>query len=207
VVPLNGRVVLYRRNRSKSSKALEQWDAVPRRPPALRGEHVTAVSEQAPSDNGRTTFEVAFDLESEGRGWPPVSVERLWGEKTGVKFELRLLNVPFFARGVAYGDLVHVRPDNDRRELVFEKLNGESGHSTVRVVLKDRDARTEVEDRLEAAGCSWETAAQFAALLAVDVPRAADYQALREWLLARTAEGVIEFRESAVSALHRGSTL
>lgn len=157
---------------------------------------------QQTSGTSRTTFEVAFDLLPEAPDWPPVAVERLWGERTAVDSELRLLNVPFFARGVAYGDLVHVRPDHDRRELVFERLNGESGHSTVRITLLDGRARRDVQDRLRAAGCSWETAAQFAALLAVDVPADGDYRALRDWLTARSGEGAIEFQESAISARH-----
>ncbi|MEY9889138.1 hypothetical protein ABIA35_006106 [Catenulispora sp. MAP12-49] len=151
---------------------------------------------------GRSTFEVAFDLKPEAPNWPPVPVERLWGEKTTVEFEMRLLNVPFFARGVAYGDLVHVRPDQERRELVFERLNGESGHSTLRITVLDQRAGRDVQTRLRAAGCSWETAAQFSALLAVDVPADGDYRALRDWLVARRSEGTIEFQESAISARH-----
>ena len=156
---------------------------------------MAAASGQPRSDTGRTTFEVAFDLKAEAPDWPPVTVERLWGEKTAVESELRLLNVPFFARGVAYGDLVHVRPDHDRRELVFERLNGESGHSTIRITIRDNRA-------LREAGCSWETASQFASLLAVDVPADSDYRALRDWLKTRMGDGTIEFQESAISALH-----
>jgi len=163
---------------------------------------VAAASGQSRSDTGRNTFEVAFDLKAEAPDWPPVTVERLWGETTAVESELRLLNVPFFARGVAYGDLVHVRPDNDRRELVFERLNGESGHSTIRITLLDGRALRDVQNRLREAGCSWETASQFASLLAVDVPADSDYRALRDWLKARMREGTLEFQESAISALH-----
>jgi len=163
---------------------------------------VAAASGQPLSGTSRTTFEVAFDLKAEAPNWPPVSVERLWGEKTTVEYEMRLLNVPFFARGVAYGDLVHVRPDQNRHELVFERLNGESGHSTLRITLLDKRARREVQDRLREVGCSWETAAQFSALLAVDVPADGDYGALRDWLKGRAREGAIEFQESAISALH-----
>lgn len=163
---------------------------------------MAAASGQPLPGTGRTAFEVAFDLQAEAPDWPPVAVERLWGEKTAVDFEMRLLNVPFFARGVAYGDLVRVRPDQERHELVFERLNGESGHSTLRITLLDDRARREVQDRLRAAGCSWETAAQFGSLLAVDVPADGDYRALRDWLTARMEQGMIEFQESAISARH-----
>lgn len=163
---------------------------------------MAAASGRPRSGPRRTTFEVAFDLKAEAPNWPPVEVERLWGEKTAVDSELRLLNVPFFARGVAYGDLVRVRPDRDRDELVFERLNSESGHSTLRITVLDKSARREIQGRLREAGCSWETAAQFASLLAVDVPADCDYRALRNWLKARMADGTIEFQESAISALH-----
>lgn len=102
--------------------------------------------------SGWELFKVAFDLAVERADWPPVSTERLWGEKTGVKFEVRVVSVPFFARGIAYGDLVRVRPDHERRELVFEEFTAESGHSTVRVVVMDASAGGGVETRLRAAG-------------------------------------------------------
>ncbi|MBS2546426.1 DUF4265 domain-containing protein [Catenulispora sp. NL8] len=162
------------------------------------------MSQQPTSASGAKMFKVAFDLDAEKPNWPPVSVERLWGEKTEVKFEIRLLNTPFFARGVAHGDLIQVRPDHERRELVFDHFTSESGHSTTRVVLMDTEAGSEVETRLREAGCSWEKSEQFASLLAVDVPPAVDYRPLREWLRALTADGVIEFQESAISSIHRG---
>lgn len=153
--------------------------------------------------SGARLFKVAFDLGLERPGWPPVSIERLWGEKTRVKFEVRVVNTPFFARGIAYGDLVRVRADHDRRELVFERVTAESGHSTVRVVLMNAETRADVEGRLEEAGCSWESARQFGSLLAVDIPLVADYRALRAWLSERADAGAIEFQEGAVSSLHR----
>src|SRR5436190_17668608 len=80
-------------------------------------------------------FLVAFDLPRERPDWPPIEAERLWGEKTPTKFEIRVQETPFFIREVAMGDLVRVRPDNERRELVFESYTAESGHSTIRLVM------------------------------------------------------------------------
>jgi Domain of unknown function (DUF4265) len=164
---------------------------------------VTTMNQRPTSAGGAKMFKVAFDLQPERPNWPPVSVERLWGEKTAVKFEIRVVNTPFFARGVAYGDLVQVRADHERRELVFEKFTSESGHSTVRIILMGAGARDEVESKLGEAGCSWEGAEQFASLLAVDVPPAVDYRPLRDWLRARAGDGTIEFQESAISSNHR----
>jgi hypothetical protein len=164
---------------------------------------VRVVSTQPVSASGAKLFKVAFDLDLERPGWPPVSTERLWGEKTRVKFEVRVVNTPFFARGIAYGDLVQVRPDHDRRELVFERFTAESGHSTVRIVFMNTEARGDVEGGLEAARCSWESTRQFGSLLAVDIPSAVDYRALRAWLRKRADSGAIEFQEGAISSVHR----
>jgi hypothetical protein len=160
-------------------------------------------SKQPISESGAKLFKVAFDLALERPDWPPVSVERLWGEKTEVKFEIRLVNTPLFVRGIAYGDLIAVRPDNERRELVFDHLKSESGHSTIRIVFLQRDKRVTVEGKLRAAGCTWTSARGFGNLLAVDIPPEVNYVNLREWLLLQVESEVIEVQEGSISASHR----
>ncbi|MFF5483448.1 DUF4265 domain-containing protein [Streptomyces sp. NPDC012935] len=160
-------------------------------------------SERPVSASGAKLFKVAFDLEAEHADWPPVSVERLWGEKTDVRSEIKVVNTPFFVRGIAYGDLIRVRPDHERRELVFESFTLESGHSTIRVVFLRSGLRESVERRLRDAGCSWETAGGFENLLAVDIAPTINYGELRQWLAERVDSGDLEFQESAISAIHR----
>lgn len=155
------------------------------------------------SSSGAKLFKVAFDLELERPGWPPVAVERLWGEKTNVKLEVRVANIPFFVRGVSFGDLIQVQPDHERRELVFERLRAESGHSTIRIVIMKAEARQEIESALSRAGCSMENAVQFENLIAVDIPPETPYQALLQWLVARREDGDIEVQEAAISTGHR----
>lgn len=155
------------------------------------------------SPNGAKMFKVAFDLDSERADWPPVSVERLWGEKTEVKFEIRVANTPFFARGIAFGDLIRVRPDNERRELVFESFTSESGHSTIRIIFLIRGERRLVEERLRSAGCNLTSMRGFASLIAVDIPPSVDYEELRKWLLRKVESETIEIQESAISTVHR----
>lgn len=161
-------------------------------------------SERSVSASGAKMFKVAFDLNRDESGWPPVSVERLWGEKTDVRFEIRVANTPFFIPGIAFGDLIQVRADHERRELVYESFTAESGHSTVRVVFMRDGARQSVERKLHEAGCSWETTEGFENLLAVDVPPEVDYGGLRSWLRDRVGSGDIEIQESAISTSHRG---
>lgn len=80
-------------------------------------------------------FQVVFDLPEEGAIWPPVTPERLWAAKTQEKLHLAVRNTPFYVKGITYGDLILVCPDNERREIVFDRLVSESGHSTVRVLV------------------------------------------------------------------------
>src|SRR5881392_3705677 len=81
----------------------------------------------------------------------------------------RSVNTPFYLKGLAFGDVVRVRPDHERRELVFEEFLAESGHSTVRVVVKEAGAEPGLSDLLLGFGCSWEIDSS-GILWAVDVP-------------------------------------
>ncbi|MFE6172381.1 DUF4265 domain-containing protein [Streptomyces sp. NPDC056464] len=160
-------------------------------------------AERPVSATGAKLFKVAFDLDAEHANWPPVPVERLWGEKTDVRFEIRVVNTPFFARGISYGDLIRVRPDHERRELVFESFTSESGHSTIRVVFLRSGVRDPVEHRIRDAGCGWNTVRGVKNLLAVDIPPTVGYDELRRGLVERVDSGDLEFQESALSAIHR----
>ncbi|MEU3531178.1 MULTISPECIES: DUF4265 domain-containing protein [Streptomyces] len=164
---------------------------------------MTQSSGRPVSPNGAKMFKVAFDLDLERADWPPVSVERLWGEKTEVKYEIRVVNTPFFARGIAFGDLIRVRPDNERRELVFESFTSESGHSTIRVIFLEEGERESVEEKFRAIGCNLSSSHGFASLIAVDIPPSVNYEELRQWLLRKVESEVIEIQESAISAIHR----
>jgi hypothetical protein len=161
------------------------------------------VDHQLSSLRGAKSYKIAFDLEKESQSWPPVAVERLWAERTDVRFRFRVANIPFFVRGIACCDLVVALPDDDRREFVFSELGSESGHSALRIVIMDPLAQGDVEAKLRNAGCSWETATQFKSLIAVDVPSEVEYSALRKWFIERTDSGVLELQESAISSIHR----
>ncbi|MBE1590023.1 hypothetical protein H4W80_008281 [Nonomuraea angiospora] len=119
-----------------------------------------------------------------------------------IKYAVKIVNTPLFASEIAYGDIVRVRPDHGRRELVFERLISESEHSAVRVILTGVDVRAEVQELVSAAGCTWESG-RFSSLLAIDIPAEADYRALRQSLLGLKSAGKIGLQESAVSNVHR----
>ncbi len=146
-------------------------------------------------------FKVAFDLEQVADNWPPFSVERLWARKTGVVGELELVNTPFFVRGVAFGDVVRVHPDHDRREMVFDEVTARSGNSTVRIVLNDEDCRDALLELFERAGCTWEFSGA-GPHLTVNIPASVDYRELRRKLVELKTSGVIGVEEAFVSTGH-----
>ncbi|MET8687948.1 DUF4265 domain-containing protein [Streptomyces sp. NPDC004732] len=147
-------------------------------------------------------YKVAFDLPGEVADWAQASSERLWTGKTSVQMEVEVRNTPFYVKGVAYGDIVRVRPDHERRELVFEEFVSEGGHSTVRVIIRAEGARGVVDDVLRSFECSWEIDAT-GYLWAIDVPPNVDYASMRVALLRVAGEGEIGIEEGALARARR----
>ncbi|WP_133853452.1 DUF4265 domain-containing protein [Labedaea rhizosphaerae] len=147
-------------------------------------------------------FKVAFDLPDGVAEWAGAASERLWTAKTSVRWEVEVRNTPFYIKGVAFGDIVRIRADHERREFVFEEFVSESGHSTVRVVLKSEDAGDRLGALFGVFGCSWEID-RAGILWAIDVPVQVDYSSLRTALLALANEGKIGIEEGALAREHR----
>ncbi|MBP2337379.1 hypothetical protein JOF41_003557 [Saccharothrix coeruleofusca] len=147
-------------------------------------------------------YKVAFDLPDETADWARASSERLWAGKTSVQMEVQVRNTPFYVKGVAFGDIVRVRADHERRELVFEEFVSEGGHSTVRVVIRDDNVRSIVDDILRSFECSWEVDAT-GYLWAIDVPPEVDYVPMRAALLRIVNEGRIGMEEGVLARIRR----
>jgi len=148
-------------------------------------------------------FQVAFDLPQVSATWPPFSTERIWAKNTPAPYQLELQNIPFFVRGLSCGDIIRAKPDHERRELVFDGLVRHSGHSTVRVILRDKTHanRDRVLEIFRAAGCTWEfTNVEFH--FAVDIPAECDYRSLRATLVELISAGGIEVEEAFVAEGH-----
>ncbi|MGM1065181.1 DUF4265 domain-containing protein [Saccharothrix sp. Mg75] len=151
-------------------------------------------------------FKVAFDLrdESASEFTTALSTERMWTEKTTTQVVVQVRSIPFFVRGVAFGDTVRVRADHDRRELVFEELLTRSGHSTIRISIPSQNAAVPVEDALQRLGCSWETISAGMSW-AVDVPPEVDYSSARTALLLVVAKAGAVLEEASVAAGHHSN--
>lgn len=112
------------------------------------------------TDQTRVFFRV------ERPGLPQPGVEGLWAERVGPD-TYRLLNIPFLARGYAWGDVV--RCDNVQDRLVAQETISHSGSSTLRLLFRDT-TRPEVQQivgYLQYLGCSFENSHN---LYAFDVP-------------------------------------
>ncbi|MGW6904843.1 DUF4265 domain-containing protein [Streptomyces sp. NPDC054940] len=158
--------------------------------------------ESVPASKPERLYKVAFDLPDETADWADASAERLWAGKTSVLMEVEVRNTPFYVKGIAFGDIVRVRADHERRELVFEEFVSESGHSTVRVIINDEDARDMVDAMLRSYECAWEIDAT-GYLWAIDVPPHVDYASMRIALLRVADEGKIGIEEGALARARR----
>ncbi|WP_168801576.1 DUF4265 domain-containing protein [Glycomyces buryatensis] len=147
-------------------------------------------------------FSIAFDLPDDIAAYAPAPAEKIWAAKTEVKMEVEVRNIPFYVKSIAYGDIVRVRVDHDRRELVFDEFVAESGNSTLRILLKDQSVVSELQSVLRMHGCDWEIDAN-EVLLAVDVPATGDFRALSTALDELHEAGLIGVQEAAISNRHR----
>ena len=130
---------------------------------------------------------IAFELPISE--FPDHATEVAWAEQIG-PLHYRLRNLPFFARGVSFGDVVRVRTSDSWP--IVEEVIGRSGHSTYRVIC-DRTAFERRWPTVAATGCTYERADD--RLVAIDVPPEADIHRVYAALEAGETAGDWEFEE------------
>lgn len=135
-------------------------------------------------------------------GWPPVSAERLWAFDLG-NDRYRLDNVPWFARDLAVGDVVHaVSPDADSQP-VLRGLLERSEHVTVRlIVFRSGPLAGELAraiERFAQQGVYAEGAEQFG-MVALDIDPTSDLPAIVATLRTGVAEGSWEYEEGRITS-------
>src|SRR5437588_2193889 len=122
---------------------------------------------------------IAFPLERDADGYPPESVETLWGVPVGGD-KYRIDNIPFFVKGISAEDVIIAKRKDG--ELQFVSLNKPGGHSTVRILCWNERDVNPLRESLQAIGCSSELS-NIRGLVAVDVPPAVEYAKVRSYLL------------------------
>ena len=125
------------------------------------------------------------------------TVETLWAEKTADGY--RLLNSPWYAKGLSYLDVVEASPDSDGLLQLSRKV-GTSGHSTYRLLIEGDTDWEEHWDELQSLGCTFEESHQnYFRLLAVDVPPECDIHAAYALMEAGERAGAWQFEEGDVN--------
>ncbi|WP_375771809.1 DUF4265 domain-containing protein [Archangium gephyra] len=140
---------------------------------------------------------VFFELQQDEDGYPPVTCESMWATPVGDGL-YRLGNIPFFARGVAYEDVVSaVQRDDGTRGFV--EVVRPSGHSTLRIIVYEASEAPALRHELEALGCDTELS-HIPNLVAVDVPPAVSLDEIRRLLEMGTVSERWEFEEACLGS-------
>ncbi len=139
-------------------------------------------------------IKLAFRLVRDSDGYPPADREYLWAEPLN-NDRYRIDNIPFFVKGISAGDVVHGRQESDG--LMFDGLIVSGGHSTIRVVFFDDARKGVVRANLQQLGCESEVS-HLSNLIAVDVPPAAKYRGVIEYLQAQSSAGILDYEEASI---------
>jgi hypothetical protein len=127
--------------------------------------------------------------------WHGFAEETMWAKQVGDGL-YQLRNTPFFAKGLAYMDVVYARCDG--KGLVFQGVKIASRRSTYRVLVRGSTPTSAVEplrEQLLALGCTYEGyQGESWELFAWDVP-ALSVDAAYRVLEAGEREGVWSFEE------------
>jgi hypothetical protein len=121
---------------------------------------------------------VVIKLEKDEDDYPPADYEGLWAIPMGGSL-FQIDNVPFFAKGIAYGDVVSAVAE--QQELRFREVVRPSGHSTLRIIIYDEKDVPSVRALLEKQGCAIEQS-HIPGLISVDVPPSVSLAVLRSFL-------------------------
>jgi hypothetical protein len=130
--------------------------------------------------------------------------ESVWAEAID-HGTMRILNTPFFAKGISYGDDVSIEVESG--ELRFVSILRKSGHSSYRILLSEGanegDFKTKWSE-LAALGCTYESfKKESMRLYAVDVPPSADIHDVYALLEIGENERIWDFEEGDYAPAHQ----
>lgn len=120
-------------------------------------------------------------------------IESVWAKVVPEGYKID--NIPFYAFGIAYDDVVEATLDDDGM-LNFSKLIIASGHSTIRLWVAEEQSVKKIRDELREMGCSSEL--EIKRLIAVDVPPFASYTQIKKYLERQENNGVFEYEEACL---------
>ena len=136
---------------------------------------------------------VLWRLEQDAQGYPPASVEGLWGKPTAAGYQVD--SIPFYAYGIAPGDTISIREDGE--QSWFEALQQSGGASVFRILVKAAGDLEQVRAALADFGCPCEVE-QAVKMLAVEVPPTRTLDTLLYYLLTQREAGTLDFEEGVL---------
>lgn len=137
---------------------------------------------------------IAFQLEIDEDGYPPVGVETLWARRENN--ELIVDNIPFFVLGVSYNDAIAVDTVDGR--LMFKEVKRFGGHSTVRVIVNDLQDKQRVINDFQQLGCATEIG-PYESLVAIDIPPEVKVDPIRQYLEEGCNAEIFDYEEANVT--------
>lgn len=136
---------------------------------------------------------VLFKLVQDEDGYPPISVESIWTTRHSGGFVID--NIPFYAYGVAPGDLISVKSIND--ETWFDELLKIQGASVFRAFFKKRIEIEKFRTDLVALRCSSEVDLSMG-LVSLVIPALQPAEPVIDCLLRYQELGICDFEEGVL---------
>ena len=111
--------------------------------------------------------------------------------------EYRIDNIPWFARGLASGDVVEAKADTDGVLWIVRRLRW-SGHMTIRVMCQRDEDALSARDSFKEFGADVEVAGHWG-LLALEIPAGVDPHPIKVLLRAGEQDGRWGFEEGCIT--------
>lgn len=122
-----------------------------------------------------------------------VEIESMWAIEVPSGYKID--NIPFYATGIAVGDVVSAEPDKDGL-LRYSGLVSPSGHSTIRLWMSKEEDVARIRHELHKMGCSTEL--DLSRLVSVDIPPILPYSHVKAYLDKHENRGTLEYEEACL---------
>lgn len=138
-----------------------------------------------------TQVKMLFEIPSDDSD--SVEIESMW--VTPCEKGYMIDNIPFYAKGVAYKDVMSTKKIDD--DLYADKLLSASHHSTVRIWFVNEKLVASARQELKTMGCGSEIS-DSPRLVAVDIPPNIEYGLIKKYLDDGELSGKWDYEEACL---------